>query len=384
MRLKSYFAGTVESAMYLARQEMGEDALLVSSRKAPPEASHLGEYEVVFATDVPAAEAPRSEPAPAHSPAAVPSRAPVSDLAAELAEMRRELERMARAVALSTSIVAAKSPVTPAISELFALLSAAEVDSDFAWSVIAAVEARAAASRGGAPVPDTAGMIELLTEELKTRFEVAPGLTASSRGPQIVALVGPPGAGKTTTLVKLAVAYGLTARRPTQLLSMDTYRIAAAEQLRTYATILGSGFQTLETTGALAQALEEHRNKGLILIDTPGHSPKDLELSEDLARFLANHPEIDTHLVLSCATKPADLSRVVQRFERFRPAKLLFSKLDETDSYGPILNEAVRAKLPISFLATGQQVPEDLEPATKGRVVDLLLKGSLSREAVVV
>jgi flagellar biosynthesis protein FlhF len=308
-----------------------------------------------------------------------------SDLAAEVAEMRRELEKMARAVALSTSIVAARSPVTPAVSELFSMLSAAEVDSDFAWSVIAAVEARwSGPGRIGAAVPGAAEMLQLLVEELQTRFEVAPGLAQSDQGPQVLALVGPPGAGKTTTLVKLAVTYGLTARRPTQLLSMDTYRIAAAEQLRTYATILGSGFQTLETTGALAQALEEHRNKGLILIDTPGHSPKDFELSEDLARFLSSHPQIDTHLVLSCATKPADLSRVVKRFERFRPTKLLFSKLDETDSYGPIVNEAVRTKLPISFLATGQQVPEDLEPATKSRIVDLLLNGRAKRDTAVV
>ena len=82
--------------------------------------------------------------------------------------------------------------------------------------------------------------------------------------------MGPPGAGKTTTLVKLAVHYGLTSRRPVALLSTDTYRVAAAEQLRSYAAILGVAFQVVETVGALAQSLEEHRAKDLILIDTPG------------------------------------------------------------------------------------------------------------------
>ena len=114
--------------------------------------------------------------------------------------------------------------------------------------------------------------------------------------------------------------------------------------------------------------------KDLILIDTPGFGPKDMDAAEDLARFLAGRPEIDTHLVLTASARSADLKRVVDRFEVFRPRKLLFTKLDETGTFGPILNEAVRTGKPVSFLAAGQQIPDDLEPATADRILELALK----------
>src|ERR1039458_9506307 len=146
-----------------------------------------------------------------------------------------------------------------------------------------------------------------------------------------------PGSGKTTTLVNLAVNYGLAARRPVLLLSLDTHRVAAADQLRSYAAILGVGFQLLETVSSLAQTIEENRGKELIFIDTPGLAHGDLEDSESLAHFLATRGDIDTHLVLPASMKAADLSRMVDAFEILHPGHLLFTKLDETGSYGPIL-----------------------------------------------
>jgi flagellar biosynthesis protein FlhF len=157
------------------------------------------------------------------------------------------------------------------------------------------------------------------------------------------------------------------------LISADHYRIAAAEQLRAYAAILGVAFELAETPRALAQTLELHRGKELILIDTPGLAADEMEQGTDLAAFLASRSDIDTHLVLSASTKSADITRAVERFEIFRPAKLLFTRLDETGTLGPILNEAARTQKPISFLATGQQVPEHLEPAVKSRITGSLL-----------
>jgi flagellar biosynthesis protein FlhF len=129
----------------------------------------------------------------------------------------------------------------------------------------------------------------------------------------------------------------------------------------------------LETPAALSQALEEHRNKELILIDTPGLGPKDQDQGADLAKLLASHPEMDTHLVLTATMKTADLSRAVDRFEIFGVSKLLFTRLDETDACGSILNQSLRTAKPVSFLGTGQQIPEDLEPASRERIVDLLI-----------
>ena len=97
-----------------------------------------------------------------------------------------------------------------------------------------------------------------------------------------------------------------------------------------------------------------------------------MEDGADLARFLASHPEIDTHLVLPASMKPSDLARTIDRYKFFQPAKLLFTRLDETDRYGALVSESARRSLPISFLSTGQQIPDDLEPATQARLVELV------------
>jgi flagellar biosynthesis protein FlhF len=234
---------------------------------------------------------------------------------------------------------------------------------------------RGAESRAGKAGSSTAFQAAL-ADELQSRFTTQPELGRGPARPRIVALVGPPGAGKTTTLVKLAANYGLASRRPVLLLSTDTYRVAAADQLRSYAAILGVGCQVLETVTGVAQALEENRGKDLIFIDTPGFGFGDMESASTLARFLAARSDIDTHLVAPSSLKSADLARVVDAFEIFRPQRLLFTKLDETTSFGPILNEAARTARPLSFFTTGQRIPEDLEEATPGRLAALVLAGA--------
>jgi flagellar biosynthesis protein FlhF len=203
------------------------------------------------------------------------------------------------------------------------------------------------------------------------------GVAKSER--KIVALVGPPGAGKTAALVKLAIRYGLTARRSMHFLSTDVYRVGAAEQLRLYASILGVGFQTVDTPLSLAQALEEHRRKDLVLIDTPGWTHRDVPEILELASYLGNDPDIDVHLVLPASNRARDLARTVDRYAIFQPAKLLFTRIDETGQHGPLLNESCRTGKPVSFLSAGEQIPEDLEPATPARIAELVLGPLLAR-----
>jgi flagellar biosynthesis protein FlhF len=336
MKLKSYFSGTVEAAVELARKELGEDALLVNARPATPETRHLGAYEVVFS-------APTVSAGAVSVVAAAPDR-----LTQDIAEMRREIERLARTLGGARMFTHPPDSNQP---EIYSRLIANELDAALAQAV----------AEGAA---------------LEDLFEVDATLGRPGAERKVIALAGPPGVGKTTTLIKLAARFGLASRKPAQIITTDVFRIAAADQLRSLASILGIGCDVVETPVALAQALEEHRSKEMVFIDTPGLAACEMEDGADLARFLSTHPEIDMHLVLPASMKPEDMARVVGRYSMFQPAKLLFTRLDETERFGALVNQAAQRELPVSFLAFGQQIPDDLEPATKERIRALVLSAS--------
>jgi len=367
MRVKSYFAPNVGAALRQARQELGGDAILMEARKSPPEARHLGECEVVVATGPPTPiEERRGEPASFSAGAVKAAPADAGWLSAELLELRREVQRIAAAVARSGFLAPPGDLLSAELAGIFSELIAADVDAELAQDVVSRLRAA-----GGSPEP---GELRVrLRAELGSRFLTDSRLGRNTETPRVVALVGPPGAGKTATLAKLAVRYGLTSRRPTQLISVDSLRVASSEPLRSYATILGAGFQSLESASALHQALEEYRHKDLILLDTPGYGAREMDAATELAAFLAAQPNVDIHLVLTASLKSADLPHVVDGFAVFQPRKLIFTRLDETSSFGVILSQAARTGLPVSFLATGQQIPEDLEAATRERILDLAL-----------
>ena len=355
--IKSYFAASVVEAMERARLELGPDALLMNTREAPPEARHLGECEAVFGV--------RPTAAPTGG-APLTAIDPVADLRQRMEELREIVCRLAPA----------GEPPSGCPTVIGEQLSKAGVTEALSAETESAVQQRLR-GRGvvrigrpkSMPAWSAEDLIQETIAELESRFEVAPETG------RITALVGPPGAGKTSTLIKLAVTRGLAAQRPVRLLSMDCYRIAAAEQLRTYAAILGIPFTLAETTVALVQAIDAAPPETLLLIDTPGFTASSLEESgQDLVSFLRGRRDIDTHLVLTASMRQADLQRTVDLFQTFQPAKLLFTRLDETDATGSMYCEAVRTGKPLSFFSTGQVIPEDMEPATKARIVGRLVR----------
>jgi flagellar biosynthesis protein FlhF len=368
MKLKSYFAVSVEAAMNLAAQELGPDAMLVHSRRAGAEMEHAGEYEVVFAAgpEISTSRAhkdsgrrPNGQTATEPAGAGQPS---LDRLSEQLGELKKQIERIAGCLQRSLWFARTPAGIDCQGAECWQSLMTAEVDPVLAHELIARLSSRR---------ESTAALS--LDSELERELRVDATLGKAGAQQRIAAFAGPPGAGKTTTLVKLAARYGLVGRRPAQILSTDVFRIAATEQLRACAAILGIGFQTAETTHALDQLLEEHRGKELILIDTPGFGLADSEEASELAEFLSSRGDIDTHLVLPATLRTADLGRIADRYEAFGPAKLLFTRIDETDCFGPILNLVVRTGKAVSFLSNGQRIPEDLEPAAKQTLIRLML-----------
>ena len=223
-------------------------------------------------------------------------------------------------------------------------------------------------SRFGGDLVDLRRQLDRLTQLLEPAQNPSTGFTTNPSLGRVVALVGPPGAGKTTTLVKLAARYGLACRRRPHILTADVIRIAACDQVRTLAAILGIGCEVVETPLALAQALEERRNSDLVLIDTPGLGVRDMDDAAQLAQVISSNPEIDVHLVLAASTQPACMARMIGQYSIFKPSKLLFTRLDETTNFDAPAEQAVRSGLPLSFLGTGQQIPDDFEEATPDKL----------------
>ena len=196
-------------------------------------------------------------------------------------------------------------------------------------------------------------------------------LTADRR--RVVALVGPTGVGKTTTIAKLAANFRLRAKRNVGLITVDTYRIAAVEQLRTYADIIDLPMQVVSTPREMRQAVEHFAGLDLVLIDTAGRSPRDEVKIQELRALLAEAHADEVHLVLSSVAGATALEQTARRFATVGTTALLLTKLDEATSLGNILPVMRNSQLPLSYLTNGQNVPDDIESAEPARLAREIL-----------
>jgi flagellar biosynthesis protein FlhF len=196
---------------------------------------------------------------------------------------------------------------------------------------------------------------------------------------KVAMFVGPSGVGKTTAIVKLAAHYRLQENRSVTLVTLDTCRMASVEQLRLYANVLGVPLETAQTTADVVDSVRRHRQANLILIDTPGFGPHETAQIMSLGRLKDMCGSLDTHLVLSATTRMQDLRRIVTQHAACAPSRLLFTKLDETEEYGNLFELVYQTTLPLSYWSNGQRVPEDFELADSARLADLLLDRGSAR-----
>jgi flagellar biosynthesis protein FlhF len=192
-------------------------------------------------------------------------------------------------------------------------------------------------------------------------------------GKKVVVFVGPTGAGKTTSAAKLAARLALQEKKKVVLVTLDCHRIGAVEQLRSYAGIMGIPFRFVDRESELSRVIEDNSQKDYILVDTAGRGPRDMESMLGLAVFLRKSEFIERHLVLSATTRTVDMRRIMDQFETCRPDHLLFTKLDETSTPGPILNELVRTQKAFSYYTDGQRIPDDLHAVPREQIMDLIL-----------
>lgn len=218
------------------------------------------------------------------------------------------------------------------------------------------------------------------TKWLATQIECAGDNGGDATGGRKVMLLGPTGVGKTTTIAKLAAIKALWEHKKVLLLTSDTYRIAAVEQLKTYAKILGVPIEIIFDINSILGITDEHENADIILLDTAGRSQRDkknMEMFENI--YNAFTPDA-VHLVLAANMKYKDMLDVVEHIPNIPVSHLLFTKLDETVSYGSIFNIQQVMGCPVSFLTVGQNVPKDIETASGSRIADFLMKSEEERK----
>ena len=214
-----------------------------------------------------------------------------------------------------------------------------------------------------------------LRERLVAHFQDVAGIAVRPAYCKVVALIGPTGVGKTTTVAKLAANFALREKYRVALVTADTYRIAAVEQLKTYADLIGIPIDVVYTPQEMRSALYRHQDKQLVLIDTAGRSPSNQPQLAELEALLAVDDNIEKHLVLSATTKFTDCLEAVQRFQPSKPQKYLFTKLDEASNLGTLFNLMFHAPKTLSYITTGQNVPDDIELADPNRLTTLMLRG---------
>jgi flagellar biosynthesis protein FlhF len=348
---------------------------------------------------------PRPDPAPAQPPAEVlpvassraPRGSPAAEMASrvlqpaspdasapaalrdELAAIRRMVGQVLQAQARGTGGAEGLPPPAPAMPDALLKHYCRLIENEVARELADQLVAEVRDELSPAELGDEGIVRTTVLRKLESLIPVEPGAAAPPRPeggrPLTIALVGPTGVGKTTTIAKLAAAYKLRHGKRVGLITSDTYRIAAVDQLRTYANIIGVPLKVVLTPDEMAQACESLGAMDVILIDTAGRSPGDSERLEELRSFVHAARPHQTHLVLSSVLSEASLVRTVERFAVLEPSQVIFTKLDEAANFGVLVSVARRLSARLSYVTTGQEVPDDIEPGRADRLARLVLDG---------
>jgi len=215
---------------------------------------------------------------------------------------------------------------------------------------------------------------ERLAEHLEKLIPTAgPIVRTKTEGPHVVALIGPTGVGKTTTIAKLAANLKLREKKRVGLITIDTFRIAAIDQLKRYADILGAQLRVVGTPEEMKAAIEQMSDCEYVLIDTAGRSPRDSMKLNELKRFLSFADPDEVYLVLSTTASEGCVELALEKFGEVRVDKLIFTKLDEAAQLGVVLNVVRRVNKGLAYVTTGQDVPDDIEVGHGRRLANLIL-----------
>lgn len=258
------------------------------------------------------------------------------------------------------------------IKMLYNIMIENEIDEKYANQIIEEIER----SMGDDSHIDY--ILSSVYQKMILKFGKSKVIEVSENKPKVVFFIGPTGVGKTTTIAKLASVYNIDKKKSVALVTSDTYRIAATEQLRTYADILNTPLSVVYSESELIESIEQYNSYDLVFVDTAGHSHKNSEQQEELKKILnavKEKFECEVFLVLSATTKYKDLKNVADAYTEITDYSIIFTKLDETSTFGNILNLKLYTGAQIAYTTNGQNVPDDMEIFNSQNLVKYLLGG---------
>jgi flagellar biosynthesis protein FlhF len=377
MATKTFKANSIKEAIGQVKASLGAEAMILSTKRIPkgPQNPYGKDFFEITAaaqddmTDLLQAGSEKVSEKPASwigEPPIRGNRGDWQDIQSELSEIKDML-----LISNHTSGIPRLLGLHPACLSLYSKLLASGISERRVWAIM---QAGGAFERKQAADPEA--VAKHVVKVLKGAIGVSDPFLKKDGVRCVAAFVGPTGVGKTTTIAKLSAELSLKQKRNVGIISVDSYRIGAVDQLKTYASIMGLPCLSAFTREDLAQALKKMEGRDVILIDTAGQSHRDMKRLKELGELLGKDLSIETHLVLSTAIKPEDMKEAATNFSILKPSSYVFSKVDETRTRGGVIDQLLDRKLPISYITNGQRVPEDIIFATQRRVLRLILQGA--------
>ena len=347
MQIKKYQAKTIKEAINRVKGVLGPEAMIVSTKKLGGNNDNLFEIAAVQGVnDIPTKE-----------------KNPFGEVRSELMTIKEMIYLLNHSHGIIEKVV-----MDPALLLLYAKLIRNGVNDHYAGIFV---------ERAGAlkePSPDHKDNLRVKTiKEIMKIIEVKDPFETKDANQVIAAFIGTTGVGKTTTIAKLAAQLMLKAKKKVGLISIDNYRIGAMEQLKTYATILGIPCFPAFNRKDLLFALKRMQGKDVILVDTAGQSQYDRSRIEELKKMITPDLDISSHLLLSVPTTESEMNKAAINFDPIKYQSYIFTKIDEAERCGSIINQIMKINLPISYITSGQNVPEDIEEANKKNILKLIL-----------
>jgi flagellar biosynthesis protein FlhF len=376
MQIKRFEARDMTTALRLIKHELGPEAVILSARSLKMENRFLGSVkpagvEVTAATDTYHSSAspnpvPYSGTLSADGPGGRPGGPPKKSFTSS-AQNRIKSPARRRPPPSDGNRHCGRNDNT--LGDIFQHLLSQGVKRDVANDLVEVIKKVKPTNR----IDLKDKVISKISAALQQKRDMPSPASRTKTDPKVLAFIGSTGVGKTTALAKLAAKQVIERNKKVALITIDSYRIAASEELKIYGRAIGIPVKTAATPTAFTAAVNAFRQHDLILVDTPGINSENHSEVEDLKSYLEVIPSMEIHLLLSAGAKEADLFNTIGRLGAIPIQYLIFTKLDESATFGNLINLLVDNQLPLSFLTTGRQVPDSIETGSVEQIVKYLL-----------